>query len=340
MLEQKRLLEDISVIGEYDQAQMLQKLAEIDPEYQQNLPSSPATFVNDMPKTSELQDFLETIPSKKSVQYLSEKSGSKGLDDILFKDLFNFAKKEPWSYTSHQLGYITPSDNNSNENLIIKNPASIKAHQNLKNKPINIRLDRLYIHDYPGSGTHNIMVTFVARNQLVGVQESVTFSQVYRVQGGNSAGIVGYPIFIGLNLGSQGLAFEFSTINVKNDEDEAVLQTIESDVFKNGLQLLTTSQPAIAPFTTMSLGLVKYLAKKNKNVPVQNLYLGLDFDDGGMGARLAEGSYIAVQVPKDNTIDWEQWVYQPTIGAIVKKDDNNTVLKYNYLVFRVTPYQD
>jgi hypothetical protein len=184
------------------------------------------------------------------------------------------------------------------------------------------------------------MVTFVARNQLVGVQESVTFSQVYRVQGGNSAGIVGYPIFIGLNLGSQGLAFEFSTINVKNDEDEAVLQTIESDVFKNGLQLLTTSQPAIAPFTTMSLGLVKYLAKKNKNVPVQNLYLGLDFDDGGMGARLAEGSYIAVQVPKDNTIDWEQWVYQPTIGAIVKKDDNNTVLKYNYLVFRVTPYQD
>jgi hypothetical protein len=73
MLEQKRLLEDISVIGEYDQAQMLQKLAEIDPEYQQNLPSSPATFVNDMPKTSELQDFLETIPSKKSVQYLSER---------------------------------------------------------------------------------------------------------------------------------------------------------------------------------------------------------------------------------------------------------------------------
>ncbi|NJL42849.1 MAG: hypothetical protein HC935_04735, partial [Pseudanabaena sp. SU_2_4] len=40
---------------------------------------------------------------------------------------------------------------------------------------------------------------------------------------------------------------------------------------KWALKLLTTAQPAIAPFTAITLGVVKALAQRNQNVPVQKL---------------------------------------------------------------------
>lgn len=297
------LLQNISVIGHYEPEEIVSKLTEL----------------ND-------REAMEM-----------EESQSKSVDDIL--SFFESSIKQPWSHTTHQFGYIAARKNGSVENQIIHHPGAIQPDISLKNSQINVRLDRLHIYKYPGGGTHNVMVTFATRNQVIDTQEPVTFSQVYRVPEGNSAGIAGYPIFIGLNVGNQGLALECSTINVKNDEDEAVLQVLESPTFKSGLKLLTTSQPAIAPFTTMGLGLVKYLAQKSKNVAVQKLYLGLDFEDAPMGIRLAEGNYIAVQVPNENTIDWNKWIYKPTLGAIVHKADDSP-LEYNYFVFRVSRYQD
>jgi hypothetical protein len=302
MLSEKLLLQDISVIGQYETEQIVSKLTEL----------------NDR----------EAIDI--------EESQSKGVDDIL--RFFNSIPNQPWSYTTHQFGYIAPRPNGSVENQTIQHPGAIKTDVSLKNSQINIRLDRVHIYKYPGGGTHNVMVTFVARNQVGESQESVTFSQIYRVPEGNSAGIAGHPIFIGLNVGHQGLAFECSTINVKNDEDEAVLQVLESPTFQSGLKLLTTAQPAIAPFTTISLGVVKYLAQRHKNVAVQKLYLGLDFENAAMGIRLAEGNYIAVQVPTETSIDWDKWIYKPTLGTIVHKADDSP-LEYNYLVFRVSRYQ-
>lgn len=312
MLNENLLLQDISVIGQYEPEEIMSKLTEL----------------ND-------QEFVKFVKANES------NSNSKDIDAILKGDIFSFLSNKPasWSYTNHQFGYIAPIKNSYSESQIIHHPGAIQPDASLKNSQINIRLDRLHIHKYPGGGTHNIMVTFVARNQVSEVQEPVTFSQVYRVPEGNTAGIVGYPIFIGLNVGNQGLSFECSTINIKNDEDEAVLEVLESSTFQSGLKLLTTAQPAITPFSMMGLGLMKYLAKKSKNVPVQKLYLGLDFEDVAMGIRLAEGNYIAVQVPNQNTIDWKDWIYKREQGAIVHKADDSP-LEYNYFVFRVSRYQD
>lgn len=187
---------------------------------------------------------------------------------------------------------------------------------------------------------HNVLVTFQARNQLPDTQvESLSFSQTYRVQEGQSAGIVGYPVFIGLNVGMQGLAFECSTVNVKNDADEALLQIFASQPFKSGLNLLTTFQPVLAPFTEITMGVLGMIANRHANAKVQDFYLGLDFDQGAMGGRLAEGNYIAVQVPSDDTIDWSRWVLTPS-ETIVHKADRTTSLEYNYIIFRVTRYEE
>lgn len=301
----------------------------------------PLTLLGDLKVIGEYDD-PELIVSKLQQMNDPDFSGEaevkeKGVEDIL--NIFNSVQNQPWSHATHQFGYIAPRQPGSTEPQAIEYPGAITADTTLKNSRINICLDRLRIYKYPGGGIHNVLVTFAARNQVAESQESVSFSQTYRVPEGQSAGIAGYPVFIGLNAGSQGVAFECSTVNVKNEADQAMLSALESSPFQTGLQLLTTAQPAIAPFTTLTLGLVKALAQRNENVPVQKFYLGLDFEDAAMGIRLAEGNYIAVQVPDDTTINWNRWIYKPDLGTIVHKADGSP-LEYNYLVFRVSRYTE
>lgn len=295
---------DVKAIGEYEDPSLLSKLEQID-----NLDSEISKSLDASKGPSELLSFLGRV------------------------------KQQPWMQTTHQFGYIALRQPGSIEPQEINYPGAIAADVTLKNNRINIRLDRLRVHKYPGDGTHNIMVNFAARNQVADVQETVTFSQTYRVREGQTAGVAGYPIFIGLNVGAQGLAFEGSTVNVNNEADQAILAALESPPFQSGLSLLTTAQPAIAPFTEITLGVVKALAKRTENVPVQKFYLGLDFEDAPLGIRLAEGNYIAAQVPSETAIEWHKWVYRPDIGTIVHKADNSETLPYNYLIFRVSRYE-
>lgn len=298
------VFDDIKVIGEYDSHNLTTKLEEI--------------------SSSDLE------LSKGLVQ-------SKDADKLL--RFFGLIKQQPWMQATHKYGYIAPQQTGATEPQEIHHPGEITADSSLKNSRINIRLDRLRIHKYPGDSTHNIMVNFAARNQVADSQETVTFSQTYRVGEGQTAGVAGYPIFMGLNVGAQGVAFEGSTVNVNNEADQAILAALESPPFQSGLSLLTTAQPAIAPFTEITIGVMKALANRTKNVPVQKFSLGLDFENAPMGIRLAEGNYIAAQVPSETAIEWHKWIYRPDIGTIVHRADSSEMLPFNYLVFRVSRYE-
>lgn len=144
-----------------------------------------------------------------------------------------------------------------------------------------------------------------------------------------------------VEIGSENFLLQ-CTVNVKNEQDEAFLGFLESEAFQSGLKLATIAQPAIAPLSQLALGLTKSIAKRNRNVPVQEFSMGLDFASNPFGARLAEGDYIAVQIPmKMRTIwSWEEWVYDPRTGEIVNIDDRNLLIPYNYLVFSISRYHE
>ena len=245
-----------------------------------------------------------------------------------------------WQHTAHTFGHLAPSPP-SKEYLPINPAGNIEPDQSLKNARIKITLDRLRAADYPGRGTHRVLFDFYAQNQVPEHVEDLHFNATYRVREGEQAAILGYPIFIGLNVGTEGVTFKCFTVNVKNDEDENFLGFLDSDVFKAGLKLATTIQPAIAPFSAMAVGLTKSIASRNRNVPVQDFYMGLDFSDIPTRARLAEGSYIAVQIPESfQTIwDWDEWVYNPVSGHVVSKSDRQLLIPYNYIVFSVSRYK-
>jgi hypothetical protein len=254
--------------------------------------------------------------------------------------LFRVGPLKPWQHTAQQIGFVPALNDTSPTLMPILNSGDIKNDPSLKNSRINVKLDRLRVFEYPGKGLHTVMLTFKAQNQLANnAAEPVTFSHSYPIQQGQTAGVAGYPIFIGLNIGTVGAAFEFFTVNVKNEGDQGILQAMESSPFRSGLDLLTTFQPVIKPFSEIILGVATAFLKRNENVKVQKHYLGLDFSQAAYGVGLAEGNYVVAQTPSDNEINWAEWAFNRSIGAIVNRADPQATLPYNYLVFRVDRYQ-
>lgn len=248
---------------------------------------------------------------------------------------------EIWGHTAHAFGYLPPAQAGSTS-VSIQSAEDIPAEPALKQARVKITLDRLRVASYPGKGMHHVLVHFFAQNQVPGKIEDLHFSATYRVREGEHAAIRGYPIFVGLNVGNEGIRLRVRTINVKNDQDEAVLSILESDVFKNGLHLITTAQPALIPLSALAQGLTRMILTRHENISVQDIDLGLDFSTIRMRPHLAEGSYLAVQIPEslEPVWNWEEWVYHPTSGLVVKRDDPRQTILYNYLVFSISRYED
>jgi hypothetical protein len=253
-----------------------------------------------------------------------------------------FQKKRPiWYSNSHVFGFLSEPEENQN----VVNILDVGAHpadETLQNSRINISLNYLRIADYPGSGTHRVLFDFYAKHNLGNADEEVHFNATYRVMEGERAGIRGYPIFIGLNVGTQGLAFRCYTVNVSNNDDEAFLRRLDSEVFQSGLKMATVAQPAIAPLTSMAVALTKSIAERNRNVPVQDFFLGLDFTKNPGGGRLAKGSYVVVQVPEESVVvwNWNEWVFDVSLGQIVNIYSPSQLIPYNYIIFGVSEYKE
>ena len=185
-----------------------------------------------------------------------------------------------------------------------------------------------------------MLVHFYAQNQLPDQHEDLHFNALYRVRQGEQAAIRGYPVFIGLGVGNEGIRLRCRTINVSNDRDEEFLTWLESDTFKCGLKLASAASPVIAPFSEMAFGIARTIASRHRNISIQDIDLGLDFSAIPTGARLAEGAYVAVQTPEQlqSHWNWDDWAFLPASGQIVLRSDLATGLPYNYLIFGIRRY--
>lgn len=243
----------------------------------------------------------------------------------------------PWQYSSHAFGFIAKTDSKPSGTVVIQDVSEVSPDDSLKNSSIKIVLERLRVFEYPGNGVHQILFKFVGQNQVKGGQtEDIQFAQTYSVQQGQQAGIRGYPIFVGLNVGTEGFDFGCSTVNVKNDNDERLIGLLNSDVLNNGLKLMDTLNPALPVITEFVKGLTNGILERHENIPVQSISMGLDFASTPGGANLAQGSYVAVQVPGIDEWDWSEWVYNANNGQIAPKGNLKGSIPYNYFVFGVS----
>ena len=252
-------------------------------------------------------------------------------------DVFSGPTK-PWMHATHVFGFLPQSSTPGQQQEIFP-PGQIEPDLSLRNGRINITLNRLRIAEYPGRGRRQILFDFYSQNHLVSGVEDAHFNMTFRAEQNAVVGVINFPIFIGLHVGTESTIIRCYTVNVQNDDDEKLLSALDSEVFKKGLKLATVAQPALVPLCEIALGLTRAVASRNRNVPVQNIQLGLDFGGPKLGARLAQGDYIAVQVPIQalTAWDWSDYTFNPRVGEIVRADDG-TPIPYNYFAFGISAY--
>ncbi|WP_145677936.1 hypothetical protein [Azospirillum brasilense] len=241
-----------------------------------------------------------------------------------------------WRCTNHHFGFID-HQRQQNERLQIIPANTMAPDSSLRNARIKVTLDKLRVAKYPGGGEHTILFDFFGRNQVDKETEDLHYNSTYRVRDGDSAGINGYPIFVNLTVGNDGVAFRCSTVNVQSDLDERLASVFDSDVFRQGLTLTTNAQPALRPFVEMANGVVKNILARNKSRRVQDFSLGLDFAPSATAAKLREGSYVVVQAPEDRW-SWSQWSYDQQSARVARSEtkpgDVDTPI-YNYIIFSI-----
>jgi len=289
--------------------------------------------------TPEVEEYLRSVGDDETADAVSAVSATRGA--MFSADWSLFGRVPAWKHTTHSYGFI-PLTGGGAELLPLRHAGNIDPDLSLRNSRIRITLDRLRVAEYPGRGVHRVLVDFSAQHAVPHGVEQLHFNATYRVLEGEQAAVTGYPVFVGLAVASEGVAFRCYTVNVQNDDDEAFLGFLESNVFRSGLRLAVSAQPAIAPLSEMAYSITRSVAKRNRNVPVQEFYLGLDFSRTAAGARLAEGSYVVVQLPESLGAiwDWREWVYDPQRGTIVEAANPSRTIPYNYIVFSVTRHTD
>ena len=278
-----------------------------------------------------------------ALERVAATSQSETAQSFGIRELFGQFTK-PWQQTGTAIGYLSPIPDASSDSIPIVSARRIEADVTLKKAALKITLDRFYVAQYPGGGKHRILLHFATQIQVRGRAETevLHFNTTCDVLDGETAPIQGYPIFIGFNVGNEGLTLEYTTINVKNEQDQQILDILNSDVFRAGVTLVSTFQPVLAPFSAIAVGLAKMLCNRNNNINIGPFKIGFDFSTIPLREHLAEGSYIVTQLPEDlqRTWNWSDWAYYIDSGLIIKKADPQQRIPYNYLIFSITRYQE
>ncbi|MCP1220453.1 hypothetical protein NKW45_01165 [Acetobacter orientalis] len=241
-----------------------------------------------------------------------------------------------WGYTGVLIGYLAPDATGSE--IEIQNATQLVPEPSLKGKRVKITLDRFWVDNYPGKGEHTVLCEFTGKNQIQGEAEELRFALTVKARDGSGAATIGTPIFLGLSVGENGISFEGSTVNVRSDLDDDLLKALGTGPLRDGLSLLTTVQPALKPFVGLAGSLVSAVASRSKNRPVYSFKLGLDFESGSTSACLRYGSFIVIQGDNANW-SWRNVVWNSEAQQVLTRQDNKPI-KFNYLVFRVSPYHD
>jgi len=306
--------DDFQVIGQMSGAEILRKLAEIGD--------------SDDARDIAFAAVKRTKPSAKMSDVLTVQNEQLNTLVALNRSV------KPYLNATRAFGYIPTSDAASTTLVDVKAAGNLSADTTLRGKAIKITLDRLRIFDYPGKGIHNVLFDFAGRHQAeASTAEDLHFTQTYRAPEGEGASINGVPIFVGLKVGNEGVFFTCKTVNVSNEDDEKLLGFLDGDIFKKGLQLINGINPVVPIVTGFADGIFRQIAARDKNIPVQNIDLGLDFSTSQTRAKLREGSYIAVQAPDGFDITTCQ--FNPSTGDFVEKGTGKPI-QLNYIVFSIS----
>ncbi|MBS7776803.1 hypothetical protein [Acidovorax sp. CCYZU-2555] len=236
------------------------------------------------------------------------------------------------------VGFIEPVTS-PQKTLEIVSASEISADLRLQGSRIKLTLDRFYVESYPGTGEHTILCEFNGKNQVLPENEELKFATKFSANDKSAAAVMNAPIFLGLTVANDGISFEGRTINIESKGSEAILAALETPVFKAGLSLISTAQPALKQLVSLAAASIKNIESSKKNKQVHHFNLGLDFSDRVTSARLRLGTYIIIQTDSASW-DWTQFEWQR--DAMLLRDVRKThaeSIGFNYLAIGVSNFE-
>src|SRR5713226_6203847 len=139
---------------------------------------------------------LRQMGENEVAEALETSAGATGARPTSFGVLDNFIlprRAQLYLAKNHVIGFLPDAAAGTNE-IPISSPSTTNADTSLRDAPLVVRLDRLRVASYPGSGSHHVLFEFASGHQTPkGVQE-VHFNTTCTVREGEDAAIVGYPI--------------------------------------------------------------------------------------------------------------------------------------------------
>ena len=283
-------------------------------------------------------DSLGSLPADQIARYLDEIGDAARAQALVEASVQgqNFLRPgAPFSATGAQVGFIAP--NGTDTVVDVASAAQLVADTSLIGSQIKISFDRAFVYEYPGVGTHSILCEFVGRNQIKDETEALRMALRFRSADNAGVSTLGIPIFLGLTVGPNGIAFEGRSINVSSSADEFLLEALDGEAFKNGLALVNAVQPGLKPFIALMQGAVKNVVKRTRNTQVHHFNLGLDFSDSATSARLRLGSYVVSQTNRTDW-DWSEFVWDRSSLSLRRRDAGAAAIDFNYMVVGVSPY--
>lgn len=239
-----------------------------------------------------------------------------------------------WKTSNHIFGFI-PTGASGAVPVKVQDARGVQADTSLRGQQIKLTMDGLRVMKYPGKGQHNIAFNFHAQTQSGDELIPLDYAVGYSAREGDVVPSVGITIFVGLNVGTQGVDLKASTINVNTARDRNFFTILASNAFTQGLQLLPTAQPALRPLSQLTDAVRSELSDLNKGVPVQKFELGLDFSDVSTRIKLREGSYVVVQVPPADARQWN-WSDWEFANGLVRRTTDAESVPYNYVIFSIS----
>lgn len=242
-----------------------------------------------------------------------------------------------WKHAGASIGFIERAHAPANGLHTIQRASAIQADTNLIGQSLKITLDHFYVHNYPGNGTHTVLFDFLGKAQIAQTVEDLHHPVKVMVADQAHAGVVSTPIFLGLNVDPNGVAFEGRTICVESSDDNLVLSAFDSQVFKAGLAIVHAAQPVLKPYTALTIAAITAIMKRKKNTQVHSFDLGLDFSQNVTSNKLRLGSYLVIQ--SDDQIDLNNYRWNQNTTRLEHFLGPNHQIDFNYLIIGVHAYQ-